>query len=196
MPSKLDITSCYSDYLRLPRHSGNPAGRPSSKIPQEILQNAFDKLIDEIKDKFSSHSFQMSYLAERMAKLTELEDAVIDNRVVKSLLIDKYGEKILFSYPTDRSKSSLVFMSFIPLENVIERVRTIDSTNHIVKSAKELREELLTKELIPSGYLCDETLINKLFKNEELPPTWKIFMQALFSSKNQKLLPKSISSVL
>lgn len=48
----------------------------------------------------------MSYLTKRMATLTEIENAVIDSRVVKSFLIDKYGEKMLFSYPSDRSKSS------------------------------------------------------------------------------------------
>lgn len=41
---------CYLDYLRLPRSSQMPVGRPSNQIPKEILIDAFDKLIDEIKD--------------------------------------------------------------------------------------------------------------------------------------------------
>ena len=95
---------------------------------------AFEKLIDEIKDRFSSHSFEVSFLANRLAELTEIEDAVVENRVIKSLLIDKYGENVLFSYPADRSKSSLVFMGNIPLQDVIEHIRDINSTNYIVKS--------------------------------------------------------------
>lgn len=178
---------CYLDYIRVPRTSTNPTGRPSHKIPQEILMEAFEKLINEIKYQFSTNSFELSFLATRLAKLTEREDAVVENRTIKSLLVDKYGEKVLFSYPADQSKSSLVFMSNIPLQDVIEHIRNINSKNNIVDTAKQLRKELLTAELIPAGYLCDETLIEKLLNDSKLPETWATFMQALFSAKNKKL---------
>lgn len=178
---------CYRDYVRVRTKSDNPVGRPSSTIPQKILMEAFEKLIDEITDQFSSHSFEISFLAKRLAELTEREDAVVENRTMKSLLISKYGEKILFSYPTDQSKSSLVFMSNIPLNDVIEHIRNMNSKNNIVKAAKQLRKELLTTELIPAGYLCDETLIEKILNDGKLPESWLTFMQALFSAKNKKL---------
>lgn len=89
---------CYHEYFRLPRSSENPAGRLSSKISLEIIHSAFEKMIVEIKDKFSFHSFAMSFLTlQRLAELTTIEDAVIENRVVKSLPIDKYDGGILFS---------------------------------------------------------------------------------------------------
>lgn len=112
---------CYLDYLRLPRSSQMPAGRPSNQIPKEILMDAFDKLIDEIKDQLPTHSFEVRFLAERLAVLTNIEGAVIENRVVKSLLIDKFSKNILFSYPADRSKSSLAFMGNIPLTYVHDK---------------------------------------------------------------------------
>lgn len=126
----------------------------------------------------------MRFLAQRVAILTNIEDAVIENRVVKSLVIDKFCENILFSYPTDRSKPSLVFMDNISLGEVIEPVRNIDSKDYIIESAKALRQELLKTKLIPRGYLRDETLLQKLLENGKLPQTWKIFMQALFNAKN------------
>lgn len=46
---------------------------------------------------------------------------------------------------------------------------------------------MLNTELIPSGYLRDETLLEKLLKNGELPRTWQLFMRALFNAKNQEL---------
>ena len=103
----------------------------------------------------------MSLLAERLAELTEIENAVVENRDMKSLLIDKYGGNVLFSYPNDRSKSSLVFMGNIPLDEVIEHIRTITSTNSIVQVAKQLRKEILSTEVIPNGFLCDEILIEQ-----------------------------------
>ena len=78
-------------------------------------------------------------------------------------------------------------MGNIPLQDVIEHIRDINSTNYIVKSAKQLRKELLTTELIPGGYLCDETLIEKSLNDGKLPETWLTFMQALFSANNKKL---------
>ncbi|CAG9568588.1 unnamed protein product [Danaus chrysippus] len=178
---------CYLDYLRLPRSSKLPPGRPSNQIPKEILIDAFDKLIDEIKDRLPTHSFEVRFLAQRLAELTNIEGAVIENRVVKSLLIDKFGENILFSYPTDRSKSLLAFMGNIPLPEIIEHVRNINSKNTIIETAKALCEELLKTELIPSGYLRHENLIQRLLENGKLPQTWEIFLQALFNAKNQKL---------
>lgn len=178
---------CYRDYLRVPRNAEIPAGRPSNKIPCDILLNAFEKLIDEIKHQFTSHAFEMAYLAKRLAELTEIEDAVVENRAMKSLLIDKYGDQLVFSYSKDRSKSSLVFMCNLPLDEVVEQLRTINSTNYTVQVAKKLRKELLGTEMIPEGYLCDEILVEKLLNEGQLPNTWKIFMQALFSAKNKKL---------
>nr|CAH7753441.1 unnamed protein product [Callosobruchus chinensis] len=134
---------CYLDYLRLPRRSEMPAGRPSNQIPKEILMDAFDKLMDEIKDQLPTHSFEVRFLAQRLAVLTNIEGALIENRVVKSLLIDKFGENLLFSYPADRSKSSLAFMGNIPLTEIIEHVRNINSKNIIIETAKALRQELL-----------------------------------------------------
>lgn len=57
-----------------------------------------------------------------------------DKRVVKSLLIDKYSEKVLFSYPIQWSNSVLVCVSSITLSDVIEHVHTMDITNHFDKS--------------------------------------------------------------
>ncbi|GBP23591.1 hypothetical protein EVAR_80207_1 [Eumeta japonica] len=88
---------CYRDYLRLPRNSETPAGRPANKIPHDILIQAFEKLMDEIKHQLTSNSFEVSFLAKRLAELTEIEDAVVENRVMKSLLIDKQMLPYFFS---------------------------------------------------------------------------------------------------
>lgn len=104
--------ACYSKYIAVPRNSSNKGGRPSTSMSQEQLLVAFEKLLVDIKDRISTNAFQLSYLAERMITLSEVEEAVISNRVVKSLLIDKFGYKIFFSYPTERNKSCLVFMAF------------------------------------------------------------------------------------
>lgn len=58
---------CYRDYLWLPRNSTTPAGRLSNKIPQDVLIEAFEKLIDEIKHLFKTHLFEVSLFVKRLA---------------------------------------------------------------------------------------------------------------------------------
>ncbi|CAH0564652.1 unnamed protein product [Brassicogethes aeneus] len=172
---------CYRDYLRLPRNSATPAGRPPNKIPHYVLIEAFEKLIDKIKYQLTSHSFEVSLLAKRLAQLTEIEDAVLENRVMKSLLIDKYGGNVLFLYSSDRSKSSFVFMGNIPLDEVIEHIRTINSTNYIVQVAKQLRKEILRTEVIPDGLQYSQTENNFCRPSTNSLPGWTPFQQILSS---------------
>ncbi|KAL3284595.1 hypothetical protein HHI36_018752 [Cryptolaemus montrouzieri] len=121
---------CYRSYTRLPRTSSYKAGRPFSKIPEEILQKSFEKLLREIQDQLFQCSFELTHLATRLAELTEIEDAVIENRVIKSLFIDKYGEKVLFSYRKDRSKSVCIYLY-----------------NKQTKSADELRYKFISQNI-------------------------------------------------
>lgn len=94
---------------------------------------------------------------------------------------------MLFSYPRDRSKSSMMFIRNITPNEVIEQVRTLTSTDHLGQVLKQLRKEILSSEVIPNEFLCDEFLIEQLLKKSHLPDTWQIFMQALFSAMNKKL---------
>ncbi|KAL3282437.1 hypothetical protein HHI36_005624 [Cryptolaemus montrouzieri] len=142
----LDILE--SDSVVLVFTTDNPASRPSKKRPHEILIEAFEKMIHEIEHQLTSLSFEMSLLAKRVDELTEIEDAVVETRTLKSLLIDKYGEKVLFSYPSDRSKSSLVIMTSISLDEVVEYIHSAKSTNYTVQVAKQLRKEILSTKII------------------------------------------------
>lgn len=54
------------------------------------------------------HPFQASFLAERLARPSEMEDAVIENLVCQSKLIEKYDEEVIFSKPADPYKTLLV----------------------------------------------------------------------------------------
>ena len=95
----------------------------------------------------TTHSFEVRFFAQRLAVLTNIEGALIENRVVKS-------------YLADRLKSSLAFMKNIPLTEIIEHVRNINSKNNMIKTAKVLRQELLLIEFIPSGYVMQIWLKN------------------------------------
>lgn len=69
-------------------------------------------MIDEIKVEFPFDSLPMPLFGREIGYLYSKIRSYCDSRVVKSLLIEKYDEK-LFSYPTDRCKSSLVIFQLI-----------------------------------------------------------------------------------
>lgn len=132
---------CYRDYLRLPRNSTNSASRLTNQISKEILNVVFDKLTDEIKDRFSTHSFKVHFIAHRLAALANIEIVLIENRVVKSPL-DKFGENILLLFLSARYIKT--FISVYWKYNIGESIRTvrfINSKNYI--SVKGLCQELL-----------------------------------------------------
>lgn len=132
---------------------------------------ALEKLVYKIKHQLSSHSIEMTYIFRQPSGWADwTRECNCRKSRYESLFIGKFGGNVLFSYPTDRSKLSLVFMGNIALDEVIEHVRNINSTNCSVKIAKQLRKEILWTESIPSGNLCDEALI---IKKGQLPKTWQ-----------------------
>lgn len=60
--------------ILVPRSYGKKPNHPSSKIPQEILLISFEKLIDEMKNKFLTCCSELSYLARWMTELIDIED--------------------------------------------------------------------------------------------------------------------------
>lgn len=89
---------------------------------EDQLLVSFEKLLVDTEDGVSKNAFESTYLAERMVTILEVEDAVTSNHLeaedavtsnhnVKTFLIDKFDDSIFFSYPTEKNKSSLVFMA-------------------------------------------------------------------------------------
>lgn len=50
---------------------------------EDIHRSAFEKLVDQITQQFSSHSREITFYTKHLTQLAELEDAVLDNCVIK-----------------------------------------------------------------------------------------------------------------
>uniref|UniRef100_A0A2A4JTH8 Uncharacterized protein n=1 Tax=Heliothis virescens TaxID=7102 RepID=A0A2A4JTH8_HELVI len=110
---------CYVKYVKLPNCCQR---KRAGKISREDMIRGLKRLLKEIDDKLPTCCFEVSYLAKRLATLTEVKDAVVDVETVKGLLVAKYGDKLLFSYPNGLD-SCVVFLSSVPLNEVMLRVR-------------------------------------------------------------------------
>ena len=105
---------CYIQYLE-------PKKRPG-KISANDMYKGLKKLLDEIDGKLRTNCFELSFLAKRLALLTEVKNAIIEPETVRSLLIANYGDKLLFSYPAGLD-SCVVFLSSVPLDEAMKRLQ-------------------------------------------------------------------------
>ena len=62
----------------------------------------------------------------------------LNNKQVKQLLIEFYGEDICFTYPKDKSKPQMFFSSSIRQADIVETLR---DKNPMVECAQKLRDE-------------------------------------------------------
>lgn len=85
---------CYKSYLYIPENSNNKGGRPSVKIPDDIVNKAFEDLLKEIEILLcNSTAYELSFLTKRLNSYIENQELSANNEITKDLLIKKYGEK-------------------------------------------------------------------------------------------------------
>ena len=125
----------------------------SSDKKCDILMEAFEMLLKEVDEELKTTAFELAFLSRRLKDLISTsageEESLnirVDNKVTKKLLVDHYGEQILFSHPQNKSKSSLVFRLDIPISDALERLRRMSERNVIKEAAQKLREEINQQE--------------------------------------------------
>ena len=109
--------------------------------------------------------------------LNEKLNQNINNRQVKSLLIDHYGENICFTYPIDRKKSQLFFSTALRQVDVVESLRNKTSTSDIISCTKTLESDIkLFKFQFDDVATCQSDM--------KVPDTWHIFMKHLCGQRS------------
>ena len=111
-------------------------------------------------------------------------DFLIENRKVKELLIEKYGEVICFTDPRDRTKSQMFYSRLIPSESFVETIR---SKNIYKEFANALKEECLKFNFKLSDSFCDAEDLDKSYEYLEnnIPESCDLFFKNLFNSNNK-----------
>ena len=107
-------------------------------------------------------------------------DFLIENRKVKELLIEEYGEDICFTYPRDRTKSQMFYSRLIPSGSFVETIR---SKNIYKECTNVLKEECLNFNFELSNTFCDANDLDKSYEYLEnnIPESWDLFFKNLFN---------------
>ena len=112
---------CINNYLLKYKRQKSADENPNNIKKQYQIQKSFDAIISELN--FSENGYALSDIRDRINGLLD-SDLFIENRKVKELLIEKYGENICFAYPRDRSKSQMFYSKIIPSESIVETIRS------------------------------------------------------------------------
>lgn len=169
--------TCYLEYNRNDsRKSDNLPGRPPTTM--EILQPAFDQVTNEIEKQSACSCFELSYITNKIVELIKDDNIYVDNKQIKELLVKKYNDNVMFTKPINKTKSALVFLSALPIEELPEHIRLLSSIDYMAKKiGKVLKDEAESIKMIEDGYLIDENIIEKGIDNIDIPHTWNLIFQ-------------------
>ena len=104
----------------------------------------------------------------------------IDNRKVKTLLIQQFGEDICFTYPRDQSISQGFFLRTIGTSDVVETIR---NSNPIKECAEVLKEECRGYDFGLDESFCNASDL-KNSNERDRPKYWVQFLNILFPNRH------------
>ena len=130
--------------------------------------------------KLDTHGYALSECRNKInASLTRPgRDIYINNRRLKNLLMEKFGEDLCFTYSRKRQDSQMFFSSKVKSTDIAEQVRSIDV---IIKCAKRIRNQMKNYNFDLDESYCDAydiSLIYDVFVKNR-PLEWNTFCSAL-----------------
>lgn len=143
------------------------------------VETAFARLISEIDEELETNCFELSKLTNRLRTLSTGLNVTVDNRLVKRLLVDHYGDELVFSQPNNKSKSAIVFKASTKSTDLVESIRSIYEKS---LNTEILKDSLKSNSFNMKGYVCSDALISEELDNFEMPTQWESFFMKLLGS--------------
>ena len=154
---------------------------------KETVSQVFEGLCSKVD--LDSRGYTLSECCEKVDKslVSSKNVGCINNRQLKNLLIEKYGEEIGFTYPRKRNDSQMFYSVNIKSTEMAEQLQSNDFAEEF---AKLLRQELLEFDFGLDASYCDGDdvkLSQAIYKMTSFP-IWERFV--LFCSKETFLQPE------
>ena len=102
------------------------------------LHEAFNKMTSELN--LATSRYSISACHDIMNE--NLEEYTVNNRKVKRMLIAHFGEEICFTYPRDKSKPEMFYLTNISPADLVETIRRTDPVKICAEKLRKEREEL------------------------------------------------------
>lgn len=187
-----DITyhsKCMSSYLLKHRRH---IDRNKKDEEDDTVAVAFEKLLK--KFVFPSEGYVLSDLCSFMNEECNPKEYVT-NKQLKNLLINHFGEEILFAYSKERNKSQVVFSSHVKVTEVVDNVRHLERSK---LTAEKLRKMFREYDFQLHNKFCDEEdlKVSLMKLQESRPKEWEQFMSVLLPTYETSLEVQRKSDVI
>lgn len=150
------------------------------KVTSKNVINMYLPFIKETIDRGYGVS-----LSDIRDMINEKEDVVIVNKVIKSTLIDHFGDKIQFCESDRKNQSMFVFSSSIKTSDILNTLRSIDT----IKSAADiLWQALKNVDFCLKDKFCDAEKLKNSWCNTKIPNELLSFFSILFNVKKTTLI--------
>ena len=110
-------------------------------------------------------------------------EVYISNRLIKTLLIEHFGDELAFMYPRDKKKSQLFFLSTIEAADIIETVRVNDPVEICAKRLKFECKEFDFGLNNSFRYANDFKLVTETLGSTDSLQCWDKFFDATFPAR-------------
>ncbi|XP_057301781.1 uncharacterized protein LOC130636171 isoform X1 [Hydractinia symbiolongicarpus] len=151
-----------------------------------VFANTFKNFLSTLDLK--KHAYSMSFCRDQLNEILEKEhnsEAYVTNRTLKTLLIDNFGEELSFTYPKDRKKSQMFYLSDTHTTATV--IETMRSNNPIEVCANKLRSECENFDFNLDNsfrYASDLELSLQYYHSSSALPYWEKFFKILFSNRS------------
>ena len=135
--------------------------------------------------ELSSTGYIVSFCRDELNK--SITDINFDNRQIKNLVINYFGEGICFTYPNDRKKLQMFFSMNVRVGEIAESLGSKTDDDVIIACAKILREECNSYKFDIDNSYCDGNDVNISLINihrDDRPKSSETFFKSLMKVRS------------
>ena len=159
--------------------------RLEQELCDDVVMEQFELFVSQLH--LSNTGYTISYCRDLIND--QLPEQKLNNKQVKRLLIEHYGNDICFTYPKDQKQSQIFFSSHICPADVVEHVRTKENINQNYLCGNQLRKECQSFEFLLDQSYCDAN--DAMLSSEQYainpPVAWESFFDGLFPKRKKSI---------
>ena len=148
-------------------------------ISGDIYEQALKILLEQLN--FNENSYSLSYCRDVLNKQLGV-DYTINNRQMKTMLINHFETSISFMYPSSKRHSQMCYLTSVGPKDCIELLRT---SNAIKECAESLRLECSSYDFQLESSYCNarDTFLSMNNYSMNVPKAFKHFFEYFFGKK-------------
>lgn len=167
--------SCLASYIRRFERELEQSRTPT-QASGTTKEQVFDQISKEIQKGITDG---LGYTLSDIRKMLNSQSTkTFNNRDLKRLLLNRFGDTITFTNPVENNKPAIVFSSKLMTEDVAEVIRTHDP---IKECANVLRQSIKNLDYELSDKFCDSSDLADSWCNKTIPPAFSEFFCSLLN---------------